>query len=59
MSEKMYMTRDFQQRQKEDVLTHLSAAGICSAKNGGNGWGIHFTDFQINVLRELVKEVVS
>lgn len=55
MSDKIYMTLDEQQKQKEGVLTHLSAAGICSARNGGNGFGITLTDFQINYLRDLVK----
>ena len=55
MNDKIYMTLDEQQKQKENAFAYLSAAGICSAKNGGKGWGIHFTDFQINYLRDLVK----
>lgn len=46
------------ERELEDLLPKLDAAGICSAKNGGKGWDITLTDFQINVLRELVKEVL-
>ena len=55
MSDKIYMTLDEQRKRKEDVLAYLSAASIFSAKNGGNGMGIHFTDFQINYLCDLVK----
>ena len=55
MSDKLYMTPHEQQIQKESVLVYLSGAGICSAKNGGTGMGIHLTDFQINYLRDLVK----
>lgn len=46
------------ERELEDLLPKLDAAGICSVRNNGKGWGITLTDFQINVLRELLKEIL-
>ena len=46
------------ERELEELLLKLDAAGICSARNNGKGWGITLSDFQINTLRELLKEVL-
>ena len=46
------------EKELEDLLPKLDAAGICSARNSGKGCGITLTDYQINVLRALLKEVL-
>ena len=46
------------ERELEELLAKLNAAGIFSVKNNGKGFGITLSDFQINALRELLKEVL-
>ena len=55
----VYIQPSKAEKELEDLIPKLDAAGICSAKNSGNGWGITLTDYQINVLRELLKEVLN
>ena len=50
------MTPSKERKEKQDVLESLRCAYLISAKKGGTGYGLHFTDYQLGYLLLLVKE---
>ena len=46
-------------RETKELPTMLKLASIGSARNGGKGYGITFTDFQITLLLKLVEEYIE
>lgn len=47
-----------EENEKKALMNKLNYAGIFSAKNNGEGCDIHLSDYQINLLRDLLKEVL-